>query len=140
MAEAAITTTTLPASNLIAHLGRDANPLLARAQQDVKSAVHRELIGKVDLEKLLYMQDTRAAAIAGSHSATGRRARSPIQRSERTRLANEVMDEVFGWARWSRCCRTPPSPTFWSTPPTPSTWSAAACWRQPMSCSRTTIT
>ena len=57
MAEAA--TAVLPASQLAAHLGRDENPLLARAQQDVKSAVHRELIGKVDLEKLLYMQDTR---------------------------------------------------------------------------------
>jgi pilus assembly protein CpaF len=97
MAEAAITTTTLPASNLIAHLGRDANPLLARAQQDVKSAVHRELIGKVDLEKLLYMQDTRGRQqllavilqLVAEHGV-------PFSASERTRLANEVMDEVFG--------------------------------------------
>lgn len=36
-----------------------ANPLLGRAQQEVKSAVHRELIDKVDLEKLLYLQDSR---------------------------------------------------------------------------------
>jgi pilus assembly protein CpaF len=97
MAEAAITTTTLPASNLISHLGRDANPLLARAQQDVKSAVHRELIGKVDLEKLLYMQDTRGRQqllavilqLVAEHGV-------PFSASERTRLANEVMDEVFG--------------------------------------------
>ncbi len=95
MAEAA--TTVLPASQLAAHLGRDENPLLARAQQDVKSAVHRELIGKVDLEKLLYMQDTRGRQqllavilqLVGEHGI-------PFSASERSRLANEVMDEVFG--------------------------------------------
>jgi len=97
MAEAATTTTTLPASQLAAHLGRDANPLLARAQQDVKSAVHRELIGKVDLEKLLYMQDTRGrqqllAVILQLVAEYG----IPFSASERSRLANEVMDEVFG--------------------------------------------
>jgi pilus assembly protein CpaF len=96
MAEAA-TTATLPASQLFAHLGRDANPLLARAQQDVKSAVHRELIGKVDLEKLLYMQDTQGRQqlltvilqLVAEHGI-------PFSASERSRLANEVMDEVFG--------------------------------------------
>ncbi len=95
MADAA--TAPLPASNLAAHLGRDANPLLARAQQDVKSAVHRELIGKVDLEKLLYMQDTRGrqqllAVILQLVAEHG----IPFSASERSRLADEVMDEVFG--------------------------------------------
>ena len=95
MAEAA--TAALPDSQLAAHLGRDANPLLARAQQDVKSAVHRELIGKVDLEKLLYMQDTRGrqqllAVILQLVAENG----IPFSASERSRLANEVMDEVFG--------------------------------------------
>jgi pilus assembly protein CpaF len=95
MAEAA--TAVLPASQLAAHLGRDANPLLARAQQDVKSAVHRELIGKVDLEKLLYMQDSRGRQqllavilqLVAEHGV-------PFSASERSRLANEVLDEVFG--------------------------------------------
>ncbi len=95
MADAA--TIPLPASNLAAHLGRDANPLLARAQQDVKSAVHRELIGKVDLEKLLYMQDSRGrqqllAVILQLVAEHG----IPFSASERSRLADEVMDEVFG--------------------------------------------
>ena len=77
-------------------LRRD-NPLLARAQQEVKSAVHRELINKVDLEKLLFMQDTRArqqllAIILQLVAEYG----VPFSASERTRLANEVMDEVFG--------------------------------------------
>jgi len=76
---------------------RKDNPLLARAQQEVKSAVHRELINKVDLEKLLFMQDTRGrqqllALILQLVSEYG----VPFSASERTRLANEVMDEVFG--------------------------------------------
>ena len=79
-----------------AALARD-NPLLARAQQEVKSAVHRELINKIDLEKLLFVQDTRGrqqllALILQLVAEYG----VPFSASERTRLANEVMDEVFG--------------------------------------------
>jgi len=74
-----------------------ANPLLGRAQQEVKSAVHRELIDKVDLEKLLYMQDSIGRQrlqglilqLVGEHGV-------PFSASERSRIANEVMDEVFG--------------------------------------------
>ena len=76
---------------------RPANPLLARDQQEVKSAVHRELIDKVDLEKLLFMPDTRARQqllavilqLVAEHGV-------PFSASERNRLANEVLDEVFG--------------------------------------------
>ncbi len=86
-----------PASRLLTEDGRGDNPLLARAQQEVKSAVHRELIGKVDLEKLLYMQDTRGRQqllniilqLVEEHGV-------PFSASERNRLADEVMDEVFG--------------------------------------------
>jgi pilus assembly protein CpaF len=59
--------------------------------------VHRELIGKVDLEKLLYMQDSQGRQqlltvilqLVAEHGI-------PFSASERSRLANEVMDEVFG--------------------------------------------
>jgi len=72
-------------------------PLLGRAQQEVKSAVHHELIKKVDLEKLLFMQDTRArqtllTLILPLVSEQG----IPFSASERERIANEVLDEVFG--------------------------------------------
>ncbi len=75
----------------------DTNPLLGRVQQEVKSAVHRELIDKVDLEKLLYMQDSRGrqqlqkliVQLVGEHGV-------PFSASERSRIASEVMDEVFG--------------------------------------------
>jgi len=74
-----------------------ANPLLGRAQQEVKSAVHRELIEKVDLEKLLYLQDSRGRQqlqglilqLVGEHGI-------PFSANERSRIASEVMDEVFG--------------------------------------------
>ncbi len=74
-----------------------ASPLWGRTQQEVKSAVHRELIDKVDLEKLLFLQDSRGRQrlqelilqLVIEHGV-------PFSSSERTRIANEVMDEVFG--------------------------------------------
>ena len=94
MAEAALL---MPEDRSALDASRASNPLLARAQQEVKSAVHRELIDKADLEKLLYMQDTRGRQqlqglilqLVSEHGV-------PFSASERTRLANEVMDEVFG--------------------------------------------
>jgi pilus assembly protein CpaF len=78
-------------------LDHPSKPLLGRAQQQVKSAVHHELIKKVDLEKLLFMEDTRArqtllTLILQLVSEQG----VPFSASERERLANEVLDEVFG--------------------------------------------
>ena len=78
-------------------LDHSPKPLLGRAQQEVKSAVHHELIKKVDLEKLLFMEDTRArqtllTLILQLVSEQG----VPFSASERERLANEVLDEVFG--------------------------------------------
>jgi len=92
-----VTIMPLPAERANGEAARGANPLLARAQQEVKSAVHRELIDKVDLGKLLFMQDTRARQqlmslilqLVGEHGV-------PFSASERNRLAAEVLDEVFG--------------------------------------------
>ncbi len=92
-------TVTLPtsASRVGGLFDHAAKPVLGRAQQEVKSAVHRELIKKVDLEKLLFMQDTRArqtllTIILPLVSEQG----VPFSASERERIANEVLDEVFG--------------------------------------------
>ena len=78
-------------------LDHSPKPLLGRAQQEVKSAVHHELIKKVDLEKLLFMEDTRArqtllTLILQLVSEQG----VPFSASERERIAKEVLDEVFG--------------------------------------------
>jgi pilus assembly protein CpaF len=93
MAEAAIV---YPESHLSFENGRASSLLPARAQE-VKSAVHRQLIDKADLEKLLYLQDTRGRQqllnlILQLVADCG----VPLSAAERTRLANEVMDEVFG--------------------------------------------
>src|SRR5450755_232765 len=67
-------------------------------QQDVKSAVHRELINRVDLEKLGVMQDSRGSQhqlLAVIHQLIAEQ-QIPLSSAERDRLAKEVLDEVFG--------------------------------------------
>ncbi|MGC2112761.1 MAG: CpaF family protein [Candidatus Korobacteraceae bacterium] len=95
MAEAA--SVVLPESRPPIDMARPVNPLLGRAQQEVKSAVHRELISKVDLEKLLYMQDSHARQqLLGLILQLVAEQGVPFSISERERLADEVLDEVFG--------------------------------------------
>ncbi len=71
--------------------------LSAVRASDIKSAVHRELIDKLDLEKLLQVQDGRGhpqllniiRQLLGQQGV-------PLSASERDRLSREVLDEVFG--------------------------------------------
>ena len=71
--------------------------LLGRAQQEVKSAVHRQLLTKIDLEKLIFMQDTRARqGLLGIIQQLVGEQGTPFSAPERERLAQEVLDEVFG--------------------------------------------
>ena len=87
----------IPDSRSPQDISRRSNPLLGRAQQEVKSAVHRELIGKLDLEKLLFMQDSRGRQqLLGIILQLVAEQSVPFSVSERERLANEVLDEVFG--------------------------------------------
>src|SRR5580658_7839246 len=87
----------LPIPTLPPEIPRASNPLLGRAQQEVKSAVHRELISRVDLEKLLFMQDSRGRQqLLGIILQLVAEQSVPFSISERDRLANEVLDEVFG--------------------------------------------
>jgi pilus assembly protein CpaF len=75
-----------------------ARQLQEKEQQGLKSAIHQELIKRLDLEKLGAIQETRAGQqqlfmliqqIIGEQSI-------PLSSSERDRLAREVLDEVFG--------------------------------------------
>src|ERR1019366_1573124 len=73
---------------------RDLKP---KAYQEMKSSLHRDLLSRVDLEKLNYLDDQHArnqiqALIQDlvAHSNT------PLSASERERLGREVLDEVFG--------------------------------------------
>ena len=69
-----------------------------KTQQEIKSAVHRELIKRMDLEKLPFIQENKAAQrqlmnlilqFIGEQGI-------PLSAVERDRLAKELMDEVFG--------------------------------------------
>jgi len=71
--------------------------MLGRAHQEVKSAVHRELLNRIDLEKLGVVQDVRSrqqllTLINQLVSEQG----VPLSITERDRLARQVLDEVFG--------------------------------------------
>jgi pilus assembly protein CpaF len=68
------------------------------AQQQIKTSVHKELIKRIDLDKLGEMQETRNAqhqlflVIQQIINEQG----IPLSSLERDRLAQEVVDEVFG--------------------------------------------
>jgi pilus assembly protein CpaF len=73
-------------------------PLPERDQQEIKSAVHQELIKRLDLEKLGIIQETRSAQqqlFALIQQIIGEQG-IPLSGAERDRLAQEVLDEVFG--------------------------------------------
>src|SRR5450756_3093253 len=67
-------------------------------QQQMKSAVHKELLKRIDLEKLSEIESTRSGQqqlFALIQQLFGERG-IPLSGSERDRLAQEVLDEVFG--------------------------------------------
>src|SRR5919201_2748103 len=71
--------------------------LSSKVYQELKSTVHRDILNKVDLEKVAMVRDERTRSqvliiiqdlIAGLQT--------PMSGRERERLALEVLDEVFG--------------------------------------------
>jgi pilus assembly protein CpaF len=68
-----------------------------KVYQDLKSAVHRDLLNKVDLERVAVVRDerTRAQALAVIQDLVAN-LQTPMSGRERERLALEVLDEVFG--------------------------------------------
>ena len=96
MAELALVNGSLPRNPPQAMRGARGVP--EGVQQQLKSAVHTELIQRLDLEKLDEVQQTRAGQqqifvlIQGILSEQG----VPLSAAERDRLAQEVLDEVFG--------------------------------------------
>ena len=68
-----------------------------KAYQELKSSVHRELLNRVDLEKVATLRDGRIRgqvfAIIQDLIAN---LNAPMSGPERERLAREVLDEVFG--------------------------------------------
>src|SRR6476469_2398412 len=68
-----------------------------KVYQELKSAVHRDLLNKVDLERVAVVRDerTRAQALAVIQDL-GANLQTPMSGRERERLSREVLDEVFG--------------------------------------------
>lgn len=67
-------------------------------QQQIKSAVHKELINRVDLNKLSDLNDNRAGQqqLFGLIQQLLLEQGIPLSGTERDRLAKQVIDEVFG--------------------------------------------
>ena len=68
-----------------------------KVYQDLKSSVHRDLLSKVDVEKIATVRDerTRAQVLAVIQDLVAN-LKTPMSGRERERLAVEVADEVFG--------------------------------------------
>ncbi len=79
-------------------VGRPARAVADNVQRHIKTAVHKELIKRVDLDKLGDMQEAQAlqhqffVVIQQIINEQG----VPLSATERDRLAQEVLDEVFG--------------------------------------------
>src|SRR5213596_1573510 len=68
-----------------------------KVYQELKSSVHRDLLNKIDVEKVATVRDdrTRSQALAVIQDLVAN-LQTPLRGRERERLALEVLDEVFG--------------------------------------------
>src|SRR5438309_7919985 len=68
-----------------------------KVYQELKSSLHRDLLNKIDVEKVATMRDerTRSQALAVIQDLVAN-LKTPLSGRERERLALEVLDEVFG--------------------------------------------
>jgi pilus assembly protein CpaF len=79
--------------------GKDrASQILSKGAQDLKSSIHRELISRLDLDKLMLLPDggTRQQLLSVIRELIGHQ-EVPLSALECDALAREVMDEVFGF-------------------------------------------
>jgi len=65
--------------------------------QELKSSVHRDLISRVDLERIANQRDERIRAqVLSAIQDLVANLKTPLSGRERERLSLEVLDEVFG--------------------------------------------
>jgi pilus assembly protein CpaF len=69
-----------------------------KVSQELKSSVHRDLLNKVDLQKVVTQPDARVRSqvFAVIQDLVANINTPPMSTSERERLSREVLDEVFG--------------------------------------------
>ena len=69
----------------------------ARAYQDLKTTIHRELLGQIDLERLTSLEDVKARAqLREVIQVLILKQETPLSTAEKDRLSREVLHEVFG--------------------------------------------
>jgi pilus assembly protein CpaF len=69
----------------------------ARAYQDLKTTIHRELLGQIDLERLTSLEDVKARAqLREVIQVLILKLETPLSTVEKERLSREVLHEVFG--------------------------------------------
>ncbi len=87
----------LPAINPVIGEEKKRGGISFKVYQELKSTVHRDLLNKVDLERVATVRDerTRAQAHAVSQGLVAS-LQTPLSSRERERLSLEVLDEVFG--------------------------------------------
>jgi pilus assembly protein CpaF len=72
-------------------------PQSVKSHQDLKTTLHRELLNKIDLERLTSLQDVRARTQVQSVIYDLITASNvPLSGSEKERICREVLHEVFG--------------------------------------------
>lgn len=89
-------TSTLPVTNpLISGEAKKRGGLDFRAYQDLKTGIHRELLNRVDLEKVATQcDDTRRQVYAVIREVVSN-LKTPLSAPEKERLSLEVQGEVF---------------------------------------------
>jgi pilus assembly protein CpaF len=85
-------------TRIVPPIVRAARPVAQQVQQEIKSAVHLELIKRMDLEKIALMHESRDSQqqLFGVIHQMIIAQNIPLSSTERDRLAQEVLDEVFG--------------------------------------------
>jgi len=85
-------------SRIVPPIVRVARPVAQKVQQEIKAAVHQGLIKRLDLDKVALMHENRASQkqlLEVIHQLIDEQS-IPLSLTERERLAQEVLDEVFG--------------------------------------------
>ena len=90
-------TAAVPARMLTSSM-RTARGVAEHVQQQIKSAVHKELIKRMDLERLSEINQTRVGQqqLFGLIQQLTSEQGVPLSGIERDRIAQEVLDEIFG--------------------------------------------
>src|SRR3989441_2505269 len=92
---------------IIADNGKKAG-LNFKVYQELKSSLHRDLLNKIDVEKVATVRDdrTRSQALAVIQDLVAN-LQTPLSGRERERLSLEVLDEVFGLGPLERLLQDP---------------------------------